>query len=142
MTLVEVIAALVILGTILAALAMARGRFARQWAEADRKLTATKALDSLIVGWTEGIGAAVPINQQGNVPTMRSGIWRTRVLRNTDAAKLAAVVVRVEVFDRVEVEKSGAVPLVSVDLLVHLPPKRAATNLPPGELIGDQRRTE
>ena len=94
MTLVEVIAALVILGTILAALAMARGRFARQWAEADRKLTATKALDSLIVGWTEGIGAAVPINQQGRVPKMQSGLWRTRVLRNTDAAKLDAVVVR------------------------------------------------
>lgn len=142
MTLVEVVAALVILGTILAALAVARGRFTRHWAEADRKLAATKALDALITEWTDGPFASVPINRQGRLPNTRTCIWRTRALRTADAARLTAVVVRVEVFDRGDEQKSNGVPVASIDLLVHLPPNRGMIKSAPGEPTNDRIMAE
>ena len=138
MTLVEVVAALVILGTILAALAVARGRFTRHWAEADRKLNVAKALDALILEWTDGPFATVPVNRQGRLPNTRTCIWRTRALRTADAAKLNAIIVRVEVFDRGDEEKSNGVPVVSLDLLVHLPPNRGTVKSAPGEPMNNQ----
>src|SRR3954447_17756598 len=102
MTLIEVIAGLVILGTILASLAIARGRFARQWSAADRKLTAVRALDALVADWMNVPGSAVPLNRQGAIPDMAKLIWRTRVLPDTAATKLSAAIVRVEVLDRAD----------------------------------------
>ena len=123
MTLIEVVVGLVILGTILASLAIARGRFARQWAAADRKLTAAKALDGLIAEWMQR--PFVPLNRQGPLPGTMPGtrdfIWRTTALRNRDAAPLLAAIVRVEVFDRDE--KRDQAPIVIVDLLVHAAPR-------------------
>lgn len=139
MTLIEVVAGLVILGTILAALSIARGRFTRHWAEADRKLAATKALDTLVTEWTQGPMATVPINRQGRLPGSRTGIWKTRALRNLDADKLNATVVRVEIFDRGDDEKTSSAPIAALDLLVHrVPAARGA----PGTLLDDQRAKE
>src|SRR5947209_13143962 len=78
MTLIEVIAGLVILGTILASLAIARGRFARQWSAADRKLAAVRALDALVADWMNVPGSSVPLNRQAAVPDAPKFIWRTR----------------------------------------------------------------
>jgi type II secretory pathway pseudopilin PulG len=124
MTLIEVVAGLVILGTVLASLALARGRFARQWAAADRKLVAARALDALIANWME---SSIPINRQGRLPNAKNCVWRTRASRNPGTSKLGAEVVRIEVFDLADAERSNATPVVSVDLLVHLAPKRTAT---------------
>src|SRR5690349_364983 len=60
-TLVEVIAALVILGTILAAMLIARGRFVRQDVQARRKIEAVRALDTLVDGWMNGPASAIPM---------------------------------------------------------------------------------
>src|SRR6185437_1081783 len=79
MTLIEIIAGLVILSTILASLAIARGRFARQWAEADRKLTATRALDALVAEWMQK--GDVPLNRKGVLPEAKNLFWRTRAIR-------------------------------------------------------------
>lgn len=139
MTLIEVVAGLVILGTILAALSIARGRFTRHWAEADRKLAATKALDALVTQWTQGPQATVPINRQGRLPGSRTGIWKTRALRNLDADKLNATVVRVEIFDRGDEVNPSSAPIAALDLLVHrVPAARGA----PGTLLDDQRAQE
>ena len=118
MTLIEIVAGLVILGTILASLAVARGRFARQWAAADQKLAAVKALDAQVAEWMNVPGAAVPLNRQGalEAPTY---VWRTRVLR--EEPKLSAIVVRVEALDRKHVDRAAA---ASVELLVHVAPTR------------------
>src|SRR4051812_10899949 len=90
MTLIEVVAGLVILGTILASLAIARGRFARQWAVADRKLEATKAVDAMIAGWMESNPPQVPLNREGVLPGVAKHVWRTRVLRDAGAEKVLA----------------------------------------------------
>ena len=118
MTLIEIVVGLVILGTILASLAIARGRFARQWAAADRKLTATRALDSLITGWMER--PLVPVNRQGPLPDAKNFTWRTRAVRAPDPI-LQTATIRVEVFDG-EKPRDDA-PVLSVDLLVHAVPR-------------------
>jgi hypothetical protein len=127
MTLIEVVAGLVILGTILASLAIARGRFARQWSVADRKLNAVRALDALVADWMNVPGSSVPLNRQGAVPDAAKLIWRTRVLSDPAATKLCAAIVRVDIFDRADAEREMATPIASVDLLVHVAPRRPAT---------------
>jgi hypothetical protein len=119
MTLIEIVAGLVILGTILASLAIARGRFARQWADAERKLSATRALDALIATWMQE--PRVPVNRQGPLPQAPNLTWRTRAIRDRDAATLSAGILRVEVLDH-RLPDSEAHPVVSVDLLVHVAP--------------------
>src|SRR5687767_9012408 len=100
MTLVEVMAGLVVLGTLLAAVTVARGRFLRQWAEADRRLAATRAVDALLSEWLSGSPQAVPVNSRGSlVGGAAKQFWRTQVIRDAAAAELGAVVVRLEVFD-------------------------------------------
>src|SRR5947207_5843225 len=85
MTLIEVVAGLVILGTILASLAVARGRFARQWSAADRKLAAVRALDALVTEWMNAPGdGAVPLNREGRVGDSRGLLWRTRAFRDPE----------------------------------------------------------
>ena len=117
MTLIEIVAGLVILGTVLASLAIARGRFARQWSAADRKLAAVRALDALVTEWMNAPGdGAVPLNREGRVADSRGLLWRTRAFRDPEARRLSAVIVRVEVTDRTES------PLAAVDLLVHVSP--------------------
>src|SRR5688500_4635616 len=79
MTLVEVMAGLVVLGTLLAAVTVARGRFLRQWAEADRRMQATRAVDALLSEWLSGSPEAVPIHSQGPlVSGAANHVWRTR----------------------------------------------------------------
>lgn len=131
MTLIELIAGLVILGSVLAALAVARGRFARQWAAADRKLHAVKALDALIAEWMQAPAPQIPVNRQGALPDVKNCVWRARASRHSGSSKLNAEVVRVEVFDRADAEKANAPPIVTVDLLVHVPQRRAGTQVDP-----------
>ena len=113
-TLVEVIAALVILGTILAAMLIARGRFVRQDVQARRKIEATRALDTLVGGWMNGPTSAIPVQSTGSFPDAPDQIWSTRVIRDPSAEEIGARVLRVDVFDRSERQ-----PVVSLDLLIH-----------------------
>jgi type II secretory pathway pseudopilin PulG len=118
MTLVEVLAGLVVLGTLLAAVTVARGRFLRQWAEADRRLQATRAVDALLSEWLSGSTQAVPVNSRGPlVGGAVNQIWRTRPMRDPAAAELGAVVVRLEVFDTASSRK----PTVTVDFVLQAP---------------------
>ena len=126
MTLVEVVTGVVILGTVLASLAVARGRFARQWSEADQKLAATRALDALINEWMSGGGTPaprVPLQAEGPLAGLRDCVWRTQTVRDASAAQLNAVIVRVEAISRPSRLAQPAL-LASVDLLVHFVPPR------------------
>ena len=131
MTLIEIVAGLVILGTILASLAIARGRFARQWAAADRKLAATKAVDEMIAGWMESTPPRVPLNREGVLPGVAKHVWRTRVLRDAGAQKVLADIVRVEAYE-VGAADRAVMPVVAVDLLVHRAPRRAGSGVGTG----------
>jgi type II secretory pathway pseudopilin PulG len=128
MTLVEVIAGLVVLGTLLAAVTVARGRFLRQWAEADRRVQTTRAVDVLLSEWLGGSPQAVPIRSQGPlVGGAPNQIWRTHVKRDPAATALGAIVIRLEVFETAAPAKAT----MAVDFLLPAPrPTTTATTQP------------
>ena len=111
-TLIEVIAGLVILGTILAALLIARGRFAQQEAMAQRKLAATRSLDALVSQWLNGPVGAIPVSARGDLGESNQ-TWRTHLIPDPSAESLGAHVMRVEVFDR-----NARQPILTLDLLL------------------------
>src|SRR5881394_3936045 len=89
-TLIEVLAGLVILGTLLVAIAAARGRFARQWVEADRRLAAVRAADKMLADWMAGAEQNIPLQAQGELPGVPKCVWRTREIRSQGAEDLRA----------------------------------------------------
>src|SRR5437763_958795 len=87
-TLIEVLAGLVILGTLLVSIAAARGRFARQWVEADRKLSAVRAADKMLADWMSGAEQNIPVQSQGDLAGVPKCSWRTREVRSQGAEDL------------------------------------------------------
>jgi len=128
MTLVEVVAGLVVLGTLLAAVTVARGRFVRQGAEADRRLQATRAVDALLSQWLSGSPQAVPMRGQGPlIGGAANQVWRTQVVRDPAAMELGAIVVRLEVFESAAPTRAT----LAVDFLLPAPrPPTTATAQP------------
>jgi hypothetical protein len=115
-TLIEVLAGLVVLGTVLSAVVIARGRFVRQWAVAEQRLDAVRAADGLVGSWMSGIGSVVPLRGEG---VLESGyLWRTEPVVDENARKLDAVVVRLELYRR----EAGAKPVLAMELLAPLQP--------------------
>src|SRR5215212_1472456 len=89
-TLIEVVAGLVILATVLASVTIARGRMLRQWADADRKLAATRAADAMIAQWVADSDLAAPVAARGAVAGVEDCTWRTQLRRDPNAAALGA----------------------------------------------------
>jgi len=127
-TLIEVLAGLVVLGTVLVSITIARGRFLRQWGDAQRKLAATHAADVLLAQWMAGPSTAVPMDSSAAVTDLPDCYWQTHRLDQPAAAGLSAAVVRLEIFqkDRQPREQTRlrSAPVVSVDFLVHVEPRR------------------
>jgi prepilin-type N-terminal cleavage/methylation domain-containing protein len=96
LTLIEVLAALVIIAVLLGSVVMTQGRLTRQWAAADLTLRAIDAADELLMRW----------RREGDFPGEASGmldeqlVWQTLVVPGVEADTLGAVVLRLEVFDR------------------------------------------
>jgi prepilin-type N-terminal cleavage/methylation domain-containing protein len=118
MTLIELLAGLVVLGTVLASVTIARGRFVRQWSEAQQRLEATRAVDAMVAGWLSGPRAKVPIGVRGTVPGMKQHVWQTTVRPDKAAEAVGASVVRLEVFDRADADTARRMPVVAIELLV------------------------
>lgn len=121
-TLIEVIAGLVILGTLLATMLVARSRFARQEKLATRRLQAIHALDAQIARWMDGPASAFPISTSGSLTESPNQIWRTRPVNRSSAKLLSAKAVHVEVIDPTEKD-----PIVAIDLLLHADPTEGAS---------------
>jgi type II secretory pathway component PulJ len=114
-TLIEVIAGLVILSTLLVSVAMARGRFLRQWSDADRRIQVTQSVDHLLSRWLSAPPSALPISGQGNLEDAPNFIWRTRPMNDPAAGHFGAITVRLEAFD----SRFQGPAIVTVDFLVH-----------------------
>src|SRR5688500_5138483 len=98
-TLVEVVAGLALMATLLVALLLVHGRSTRQAAAAERRLQAVAAADALLAEWWPS-PATFPRSSSGWVD--RGGTdfsWRTRLVANGEAERLGAAVVRLEVLD-------------------------------------------
>ena len=112
LTLIEVVAALALMATLLVAVLTIKAGLTRRRAAADRQLRAAAAADGLLTAWW-GDPESFPVNRSGPVPADPALAWSTRPLPNPAAARLGGRVVRLDVRD-------AAAVVVSVDVL--LPP--------------------
>lgn len=132
LTLIEVVAAIAILGTILVGIVLAKSRHTHQLTLAQWKMEAVRAADELLTHWwtrPEGI----PMNEEGvikHTPTMR---WKTERVTNPSIEKLGAHVARLEIYTsgarRTELASQDG-PLITVDLVLPEPSD------PPGQQHG------
>ncbi|QOV92575.1 hypothetical protein [Humisphaera borealis] len=97
LTITEVVAGLVLMTTVLSAVFIARGRFLQQWADADRQLQATHAVDTLIGQWLAGPPDRIPMNGEGVLGGVESCRWTTRRIIDPAAQGLGVKTVRLEV---------------------------------------------
>src|SRR6266850_1405334 len=111
-TLIEALAGLVVLGTLLVSITIARGRFIRQRAQAEQKIAAATAADALVSKWMAGKGSAIPLSAAGHLDGLPNHTWHTRVLEIKP--DLAASIIRVEVTNQ-----SSDLPILTLDLLRH-----------------------
>ena len=114
-TLIEVLAALAILGTILVGVVLAKADLTRQLAHTQRLSAAVRATDELIATWWTS-PRGVPVGETGLTGTEKPLAWRTCLAGNPTVESRGARVVRVEVR---EVDAEPQVePLVVVDLVL------------------------
>jgi len=119
-TLVEVLAATALMGTVLVSILLAGARMRAQASRADCRIEACKVADDLLAGW--GLqGEALPRYGSGDVRGPGGWRWRTRVVENEAAAAIGAEVVALEVF-ALNLPNSAilsdAGPLVRVEILL------------------------
>lgn len=120
LTLIEVVASIVLLATVLTSIVIAKSRHTRQLALSQRISTAVRAADELIAAWHLS-GDGVPVNRTGSIAGDQSLHWRTRLLTGHELESWRASVVRVELMDanhQATDVLTDAKPLVSVDLVV------------------------
>ena len=125
MTLLEVVAGLALLASLLGALVMAKARYARQAAAADRRVEAVAAADELLAGWHQN-PRALPrdFSGSGAFPGDRRLAWRLRPVVNAGVEELGGRVVRLEVLDE---RLSPSSVLVAVETVVAEPAQTPAT---------------
>lgn len=97
LTLVEVVVATGLLGTVLASILIATGRVDAQGLRARRRIEACRIADGLLEAWWSDRGE-FPRNGRGTVAGEAGWTWRTRRVTNEDAGKIDASVVALEVF--------------------------------------------
>src|SRR5215204_1556207 len=110
-TLIEALAGLVVLGTLLVSITIARGRFVRQRALAEQKIAASTAVDALVSKWMAANGSAIPISAAGGLDGLPRHTWRTRVIENKPDLHASIV--------RLQVTNESNATVLTLDLLRH-----------------------
>lgn len=117
MTLVEVVGGLALLATLLVALLLAKARYTRQAAQAERRLQAVAAADALLATWQRDPRAIPRTGGSGALAGEAGLSWRAQGITNAVASELGAAVVRLEIVDDRPDAAADAV-LTSIDFLV------------------------
>ncbi|MFO8014769.1 MAG: type II secretion system protein [Phycisphaerae bacterium] len=126
LTLVEVVAAVAILGVILVGVVLAKSRHTHQMALAERQQVAVRAADALLAEWWKSVDG-VPVGKWGVLEDEPSLVWETRVVANAAIARLGARVIRVEIRAEEETRDGKSdEPLVAVDLVLPNPDRKAS----------------
>jgi prepilin-type N-terminal cleavage/methylation domain-containing protein len=116
LTLVEVVAGLALLSTLLVAVLTTKARVTRQWSHAQRKLQAAAAADRLLVEWWPRRDV-FPRQSSGRLSGDSGLRWRTTPLANQALNALRTSVVRLEVLDD-RSTRSGEDVLASVEVVL------------------------
>ncbi len=141
LTLIEVVAAIAILGTILVGVVLAKARHTRQLALTARREVAVRLADELLSQWWTG-GDGVPVGVSGE-DANASLAWRTRRVPNPPIERLGARVVRLEVRDILggpEAEGLDDADRMLVDVDLVLPPAPQDPNEAPPPAGGQSGR--
>lgn len=112
-TLVEVIASLALLGTLLVGILVAQRRHAEQINGAHARLTAVEAADKLLAQWSAGgnWGTASSSGQFEDEPKL---MWHWSVIQSPELRPMGAAIGRLEVFAK---ENPAELPFVRVDVV-------------------------
>ena len=116
MTLIEVLAALSLLGSLAVAMVLARGRLVEQHRAAEQKLEAVDAADRLLLLWWSGESKQVPVNTSGVVEQHPHWAWETELISDRRLAPYEAQIVRLRIVDTTEAGQPTE--LTSVDLVM------------------------
>ena len=115
LTLIEVVAGLALMGTLLAGMLTAKSRFTRQQVQSQRVLIAVEALDALLIEhWDEF--QVMQRGWHGDFDGLDDMSWRASFVASGAASDWHCRVIRIEVLD--QVERSRGESLASVELLV------------------------
>lgn len=119
MTLIEVLAALLLMGSILVALVTARGRLVNQHAEAVDIQEAVQAAEVLLAEWWATEPPTVPMGGRGEVVSHPGWVWTTTEVDGAPDG-LNVSVVRLSIIDERDTtsRQSHARILTEVDVLV------------------------
>jgi type II secretory pathway pseudopilin PulG len=120
MTLVEVVAGLALLGSLLSGILLATSHSARQARLAERRREAVTAADALLADWWRD-ARSFPHRASGT--TADAFAWRINGTANPVAARLGGSVVRLELFDA----RDDGAALVSVEVVLPMPAGTGAT---------------
>ena len=120
MTLIEVLAGIVLLSTLLAMVVISAGRFSASIRRSDRRLEAARLLDDQLARWYAESGR-LPLDGEGSLAGGEEAFrWRvTRLTGGIEGLPVRRVLVEVLA------TKSGDV-LVALELLEPIPPARVA----------------
>ncbi|MEZ6192078.1 MAG: type II secretion system protein [Phycisphaerales bacterium] len=114
LTLIEVVAGLALMGTLLAAMLSAKGRFTRQQHHAQRVLVAVAALDDLLMESWHVLGT-IEDTEYGEIEGQQGMTWRASVIEERAAEDWHCRIIRVEIIDATD--NTDAEPLARVELL-------------------------
>ncbi|MCS7465531.1 type II secretion system GspH family protein [Stieleria sp. ICT_E10.1] len=111
-TLLEIIVALALMGSVLVASLLAFSRHRKQLSMAEKRLDATRVADQLVHGLSAQQGG-LPIGARGAVAGKDDWVWQTSLVGRTSLATVEMQVVRFEIMEL----GAASTSLVTVDLV-------------------------
>jgi len=114
LTLIEVVAGLALIGTLLAAMLSAKSRFTGQHHRAQRVLAAVDALDELLMDQWPTL-ELIKGTEYGEFDLNPDMTWRAVIVEDQNTAEWHCRIIRVEILDATNKNQGG--PLASVELL-------------------------
>lgn len=114
LTLLEVVAALALLATLLASVLAAQNRLAAQTRRAEARLTAIDAADRLLAEWTATTPMTIPA-ARGEIPGRPLLYWQVNAKPEPSLARLGIQIARLTISDQRHAD--GEIPLTAVEFL-------------------------
>lgn len=115
-TLIEVLVALALLGSLAVAMVLSRGRLRDQYDLAEKKMQAVQVADAMLAQWWAGDLKHVPAGLSGHIEGYPGWGWETQPITSRELMSFGAHVVRLRIFD--ESTLGDPVELTSVDVVV------------------------
>lgn len=116
LTLIEVIASIALLGSILVSMLLAHSRLVRQSVRAERTRQATTLADDLLADWF--VNGTVPLSGSGTIPNHPEFRWEVRPIQGIRSLPVEASIVEFQVREN---RSDARKPLFSTELLIEVP---------------------